>query len=97
MRHRAFPDIVQNTLPQVTNQHRHASTTNKDKVTNKDHPMMNRTQQASTVALQITDMLKHGYEIYDVLRHYEQVNASQGDKHYHKAIFTTTMLLMGRV
>jgi hypothetical protein len=47
------------------------------------------------VILQITGMLKHGYEIYEVLRHYAQDNASQDDKHYHKAIFTTRMLLMG--
>jgi type III secretory pathway component EscV len=33
MRRRAFPDIVQNTLPQVTNQHMQVSPTNKNKST----------------------------------------------------------------
>jgi hypothetical protein len=45
---------------------------------NKESFMRNRTQQAPMMTLLITDMLKHGYEIYDVLRHYAQVNAAQG-------------------
>jgi hypothetical protein len=49
--------------------------------------MRDRTQQASMVTLQITDMLKHGYKIYDVLRHDAQVSASQGDKPYTKHIY----------
>jgi hypothetical protein len=60
MRRRAFPDIVQNTLPRWTNQHRRVSPTNKTKVPNKKSSMRNRAQQVSLVRLQITDMLKHG-------------------------------------
>jgi hypothetical protein len=65
----------------------------KTKVLNKESSMSNRTKKASMVTLKITDMLNHGYEIYNVLRHYAQVSASQGDKHYHKAIFTRMLLL----
>jgi hypothetical protein len=56
----SVPSIIQNTLPQVMNQHRHVSQQTKTKVPNKESSMRNRTQQASLVTLQIAAMLKHG-------------------------------------
>jgi hypothetical protein len=38
MNRRAFSDIVQNTLPQVTNQHRHVLQQTKTKVLTRNHP-----------------------------------------------------------
>jgi hypothetical protein len=54
----AFPDIVQHTLPQVANQHRHVSQQTKTKASNKEHPW--GIEPATSLWPEITDMLKHG-------------------------------------
>jgi hypothetical protein len=53
-------------ITQMTNQHRHVCQQIKQKC-NKELFMRNRTYKHQWWHCKITDMLKHGYEIYDVL------------------------------
>jgi hypothetical protein len=83
------------THTQVTNQHDTYRQQTKTKVSSKDiHEEWTSKHHCDPAN---NRHAKTWVEIYSGLRHYAQVSASQGDKHYHKTIFTTMMFLMGRV